>query len=203
MINDIFCYLANRLKDTGWYNPEYVFEYTELVKTTTDPKNNHFSIRPKYYKGKKVGYVDVHNWDVNGTCYFRKTGKTTILKKRAKYRACSDGKLIAMTFPIRLVSCIPKDKLTDSPFMDDQHAQDLIGVLTGNYDQLALTISAHSVDFDVTGYETDAETVWNSEITGVLFSETTVQKFSYISIDFILTVKGDSECLQTCLRNGY
>lgn len=203
MIDTIFCYLADRLKDTGWYNPAFVYEYTELVKTTTDPKNNYYSVRPKYYKSKQDGYIDVYNWDVNGTCYLRKTGKTTIIRNRAKYRACSDGKLITMTFPIRLVSCIPKTKLTDSPFMDENHAQDLIGVMTGSYDSLSASIRAHSVNFDVKDYETESEKVWNSEITGVLFSETTVQKFSYISIDFTLTIKGDAECLQTCLTNGY
>jgi hypothetical protein len=204
MFKDIFCHLSGLLIDTGLFNPDYVFEYVELVKTTTDTKNNLFSIEPKYYKGKNAGWINVHNWDVNGTCYFRKTDKTTILRgRREKWQACSDGKMIEMRLPIRLVACVPKLKLEDSPFIDEQLAQDLIGVLQGDYNSLAYQISAQKIELNVTSTETSPMKVWESEVTGKPYSETTSQRFSYISIDFVLIIKGDSNCLQTCLTNGY
>lgn len=203
MIQTIFCYLADLMKDTGLFNEKFVYEYVQLVRTASDASNNYFSVRPKYYKGKNDGYIDVHNWDVNGTCYFRKTDRTTVLRNRLKFRGCSSGKFIEVRFPIRFVAAVPKTKLDDSPFCQDQLCQDLIGVLQGNYSNLAQSITAHSVEVNIDSYQTDPEAVWNSEIKGVAFSETVCYNFAYISIDFTLIVKGDSECLQTCLNNVY
>ena len=203
MIKEIFCYLADQMKETGLFNLDRVYEYVDLIKTSTSTESKSYTERPKYYKGSKVGWVDVMNWDVNGTCYFRKTGKTLFMKKREKWQSCSNNRILEARLPIRFVACVPKTKLDDSPFMFDQLAQDLIGVLQGNYDNLAVDISAHEVRADVNSTETNPNKVWESEIKGVDFTESVVQKFAYISIDFTLVVKGDAGCLQTCLTNGY
>ena len=197
MIADIFCHLAEILKQTGYFNTENVYEYVELVKERNSP-----IIKPKYYKGKTAGYIDVFNWDVNGTCYIRKTGKTTYLRKRAKHQPCNSGTLAEIKLPCRLVAVVPKEKTGDSAFSDDILAGELIGQIQGSFNSLANVISAHSVMVDVSGHETNSNAIWNAEVTGVDFNEATAYKFSMVAIDFNITIVGDVTCLKTCLTNG-
>lgn len=197
MIADIFCYLADSLKETGFFNENHVYEYVELVKERNSPV-----IKPKYYKGKDAGYIDVFNWDVNGTCYIRKVSKTTYLRRRAKYKACNSGTLVEIKFPCRIVAVVPKEKTGDERFSDDILLTELIGAIQGNFDTLSGAINAHSVFVDVTQSDTNSESIWNSEVTGVQFNESTAYKFSIVSIDFNIIVIGDTTCLKTCLTNG-
>lgn len=197
MIADIFCHLAELLKQTDFFNNDRVYEYAELVKVS-----NQAIVKPMYYKGKQAGYVDVFNWDVNGTCYIRKTGKTTYLRKRAKYKACNSGTLVEIKLPCRLVAVVPKEKTGDERFSDDILLTELIGAIQGSFDSLAAAIQAHSVFVDVTQSDTNTSAIWNSEVTGVPFSESTAYKFSVVSIDFNIILIGDTTCLKTCLSNA-
>lgn len=197
MIADIFCHLAESLKQTGFFNENHVYEYAELVKVRNQPV-----VKPMYYKDKQAGYIDIFNWDVNGTCYIRKTGKTTYLRKRAKYKACNTGTLTEIKFPCRLVAVVPKEKTGDERFSDDILLTELTGTIQGSYNSLAAAIQAHSVFVDVTQSDTNSNSIWNSEVTGVDFSESTAYKFSVVSIDFNIIVIGDVTCLKTCLSNA-
>lgn len=198
MINTLFCDIAAKLKLTGYFDT--VYEYCEIIQRTDG------TLRPMYYKGFKAGYIDVQNFDKNGTAYIRKRGTTTIRTDSSAIRlnSCVDtSKNILATFPLRLVVAVPKVQLEDSPMVDDNLAAELIGELQGDMDATATAMNATSVSLQVTSYETDAVTIWTAENKGVALDESKVYRFSYLAIDFICEIRGQVSCLQTCQNHEY
>lgn len=198
MINQLFCDIADKLKLTGYFDS--VYEYTEIIKRTDG------TLRPMYYKGLKAGYIDVQNFDKNGTAYIRKRGNVSVQVDRAATRltSCTDTtKMITATFPLRLVVAVPKSQLENSPLVDDIMAAELIGVLQSDMQATATAMNAVSLDCLVTGYDTDSVTIWEAENKGVQLDESKVYRFSYLAIDFICELRGDVTCLQNCLNNEY
>ena len=198
MINDLFCDISEKLMGTGYFDT--VYEYCEIIKRTDG------TLRPMYYKGLKAGYVDVQNFDKNGTAYIRKRGNVSVQVDRNATRltSCTDTvQMITATFPLRLVVAVPKAQLEDSPLVDDILAADLMGVLQSDMQATATLMDAVSVVCTVSGYDTDSVTIWEAENKGVQLDETKVYRFSYIAMDFICEVKGNVECLQNCLKNAY
>ena len=198
MINDLFCDISDKLMGTGYFDT--VYEYCEIIKRTDG------TLRPMYYKGQKAGYVDVQNFDVNGTAYIRKRGNVSVQVDRNATRlsSCVDSsRMVLATFPLRLVVAVPKSQLEDSPLVDDILAADLIGVLQSDMQSTAVAMDAKEINCLVTGYDTDAVTIWAAENKGILFDETKIYRFSYLAIDFICEIRGQVECLQNCLKNEY
>lgn len=199
MIGTLFCDISDRMKATGFFSQFY--ELCELI----DKGNG--SVVPMYYKGKKSGYVDVQNFDVNGTGYVRKNGNVRIQLDNSvpKVTSCQEDMLsyVVANVPLRMVVAIPKDTLEDSPFQKDLLCADLIFALQGNYDSTALGMDATSVKVVVSSYDTSSLNIWANENKGVVFDENLVFRFSYIAIDFNAEIKGKLECLQNCLTNGY
>jgi hypothetical protein len=198
MITQLFCDIADKLKLTGYF--ESVFEYCEIIKRTDG------TLRPMYYKGFKAGYVDVQNFDKNGSAYIRKRGNVSMQVDRTATRltSCSDTiQMVTATIPLRLVVAVPKTQLEDSPLVDDILAADLIGVLQSDMQATATAMNATSVICAVSGYDTDSVTIWEAENKGVALDETKVYRFAYLAIDFICEIRGDVQCLQNCLKNEY
>jgi len=198
MITQLFCDIADKLKLTGYF--ESVYEYCEIIKRTDG------TLRPMYYKGFKAGYVDVQNFDKNGSAYIRKRGNVSLQVDRTATRltSCSDTiQMVTATIPLRLVVAVPKTQLEDSPLVDDILAADLIGVLQSDMQATATAMDATSVICAVSGYDTDSVTIWEAENKGVALDETKVYRFAYLAIDFICEIRGDVQCLQNCLKNEY
>lgn len=198
MITQLFCDIADKLKLSGYF--ESVYEYTEIIKRTDG------TLRPMYYRGLKAGYVDVQNFDKNGSAYIRKRGNVSVQVDRSATRltSCSDTvQMVTATFPLRLVVAVPKAQLEDSPLVDDILAADLIGVLQSDMQSTATAMDAVSVICAVSGYDTDSITIWEAENKGVALDETKVYRFAYLAIDFICEIRGDVQCLQNCLKNEY
>jgi len=198
MITQLFCDIADKLKLTGYF--ESVYEYCEIIKRTDG------TLRPMYYKGFKAGYVDVQNFDKNGSAYIRKRGNVSMQIDRTATRltSCSDTiQMVTATIPLRLVVAVPKTQLEDSPLVDDILAADLIGVLQSDMQSTATAMDATSVICAVSGYDTDSVTIWEAENKGVALDETKVYRFAYLAIDFICEIRGDVQCLQNCLKNEY
>jgi hypothetical protein len=198
MITTLYCTIANNLKTTGYFDS--VYEYTEIIKRTDG------TLRPMYYKGFKAGYVDVQNFDKNGSAYIRKRGNVSMQIDRTATRltSCSDTiQMVTATIPLRLVVAVPKTQLEDSPLVDDILAADLIGVLQSDMHATATAMDATSVICAVSGYDTDSVTIWEAENKGVALDETKVYRFAYLAIDFICEIRGDVQCLQNCLKNEY
>jgi len=160
-----------------------------------------------YYKGKQSGYIDVQNFDKNGIGYIRKTSNVRIELDTSvvKITSCQEDMLsyATMTYPLRLVVAIPKDKLEDSPLVDDILVADLMGALQGDYFSTANDMDATSVRLLINSYDTNSLSIWSSENKGVIFDESVVYRFSYVAIDFNVQIKGKLTCLQNCLKNGY
>lgn len=198
MITQLFCDIADKLKLSGYF--ESVYEYTDIIKRTDG------TLRPMYYRGLKAGYVDVQNFDKNGSAYIRKRGNVSVQVDRTATRltSCSDTiQMVTATIPLRLVVAVPKAQLEDSPLVDDILAADLIGVLQSDMQSTATAMDATSVICSVSGYDTDSITIWEAENKGVALDETKVYRFAYLAIDFICEIRGDVQCLQNCLKNEY
>ena len=198
MITQLFCDIADKLKLTGYF--QTVYEYSEIIQRTDG------TLRPMYYKGQKAGYVDVQNFDKNGSAYIRKRGNVSVQvdSRATRLSSCVDtSRAIIATFPLRLVVAVPKSELEDSPLVDDILAADLMGVLQSDMQSTATAMDAREITCMVTSYDTDAVTIWNAENKGIVFDETKIYRFSYLAIDFICEIRGDVECLQNCLKNEY
>lgn len=198
MITTLFCDIADKLKLTGYF--QTVYEYSEIIQRADG------TLRPMYYKGQKAGYVDVQNFDKNGSAYIRKRGNVSIQVDRTATRltSCVDtSRMVLATFPLRLVVAVPKSQLEDSPLVDDIMAAELIGVLQSDMQATATAMNAVSLDCLVTGYDTDSVTIWEAENKGVQLDESKIYRFSYLAIDFICELRGDVTCLQNCLNNEY
>lgn len=198
MITTLFCDIADKLKLTGYF--QTVYEYSEIIQRADG------TLRPMYYKGQKAGYIDVQNFDKNGSAYIRKRGNVSVQvdKTATRLTSCSDTvQMVTATFPLRLVVAVPKAQLEDSPLVDDILAADLIGVLQSDMQATATAIDATSVVCAVSGYDTDSITIWEAENKGVALDETKVYRFAYLAIDFICEIRGDVQCLQNCLKNEY
>ncbi len=180
MIGTLFCEISDRMKGTGFFSKFY--ELCELID------KGEGLIVPMYYKGKKSGYVDVQNFDVNGVGYVRKTGNVRMQLDSSvvKVTSCQEDMLsyVVANIPLRMVVAIPKDSLEDSPFMDDSLCADLIGALQGNYGTTAQSMDAKSVKVFVNSYDTSSLNIWANENRGVAFDESVIFRFSYIAIDF-------------------
>jgi len=159
-----------------------------------------------YYKGKNAGYVDVQNFDVNGTGYIRKRGQVGIRLDNSaiKTTACNSNQIQNAVFylPLKLVVAVPKNNLEDSPFVDDILASNLISVLQQNLNPLAVSLNVNDINVIVTNYDTDDLNIWISENKGIEFDENKLFRFSYIAIDFDIEIKGNLSCLENC-NNGY
>lgn len=199
MIEEIFCELASKLKLSGYFDRFY--EYVEIVSRSSNIS------KPMYYKGSKAGYVDIQNFDLNGTGYFRKRAQVGIRynSNSIKLTACNDDKIsnVVILIPSKLVVAIPKTKLEDSPFVDDILASNLITILQTNLNSLASQLNLISINNYVLNYETSPINIWYGENKGVELDENKLFKFSYIAIDFDIEVIGNVNCLQNCINDGY
>lgn len=197
VIEDIFCYVSDRIMDTGIFSRGY--EYVELKQTNSSKSTN--VIKPSYYEGG--GYKDIFNLDVNGYYYIRKTGNTTIGKDNdQKYfpTPCAENSAIEMVLPCRCVAVVPKEKTGSAMFADDVLANTIISAIQGNMSTSGMNIKSGVIA--IKSINTDAFRIWREEVTGVDFKERDFARFAFVAVDFNIIIKADSSCLSAC-QNVY
>lgn len=183
-LEDALCNIKAELMTLGLFNVFY--EYAELVP---HPPEKY----PEVYIGKG-NYKPIYDFDVNGAGYIRKNGEVRInivQDKNFIVTSCETFALLDVDFPLRLVAAIPKKKLSDNKYSDDQLAIDLIDVL--HKEQTAI-IGVNKTWGTVTSYDTDRDLVWLQEVTGI---ENTVKlDLSFIAINFKLTFRATADCIK-------
>lgn len=195
-MDKIFCDIAEKLKATGFFS--VIYPYCELIRKRDK------TLRPQYRN--KAGWVDVQNFDVNGMAYIRKGSKTRIEidSSIVKTQSCEDkSKLVKMTMPIRIVACIPHDKLPDSLLKDDNLVWDIMAVLQGQMNSTAEDMNLHDVLLVASGYDTDSYSIWESENQGITFDENKLYRFVYVAIDCNIIARGNIDCFKSCLKDAY
>lgn len=184
ILEDALCNIKAEIMTLGLFHVFY--EYAELVP---HPPNKF----PEVYIGKGQ-YKPIYSFDVNGSGYIRKNGDvfiSVVTEKNFQGDSCDTGLLLDVDFPLRLIAAVPKKKLSDNKYSDDQLAIDLIAVL---HKEQAAIINVNKVTGTVTSYDTDRDMVWFREVTGI---DTTVKlDLSFIAINFKLTFRATADCIK-------
>lgn len=170
MIREIACDIKEVIMSTGYVHDHY--EYCELIRQDN-------MVYPGYYIGGG-NYEHVLNADIGGISYLRKNGNISFgTVTMPKFMACGGNPFVKMTIPFKIVMAIDKDKLGDNAFSDDLLAQNIMKVLSQ-----AVTSSIYgviSLDYDVTGYNTDSLSIWSEEVKGIEYQMNF--RYSFISIN--------------------
>jgi hypothetical protein len=131
-------------------------------------------------------FVSVGGYDKNGvTTYWRKTGTAQVQTLRNEVVSCKA--MLNISYPMRLVVVMQNGK--KSAYNEDTIFEQIAAALTGKY-SIAQTIWA---TFDITGYNTDRESIEAQEYVGVPVNMRS--KFAYLSINCTITVQADPTCL--------
>lgn len=198
MLDRITDYLTGKILETEYFDK--VFPFVEIV-TKQDASY------PAQYCGKGQ-YQQVNNFDnYNGLAYFRMTGKE-------RYSRASQNDLMDMascedkfeiTFPLRLVACVPKSKLSkDDAFTDERISRTLISYLVTNGGALKDDLKATSVKIFPDTVTFQNQEILNEEYSGIEKMKDINYNFSYHAIDFSVIVEVKESCLtEECLEAYY
>lgn len=180
ILQDVLCDIKESILNTGYFFKFY--EYTSMIEVDGNSK-------PMYFiDGDNV--VDVHDFDVNGSGYVRKTGSVSIRSSNfPQVKACESGVLKDLVFPLRAVFAVPKKKLDDNGFSNDILALELMEVFNRSYSAANISL----VKANVLRYETDRGRIWKEEVTS---GQIPLLNLSYIYIDFELIFTASIECLK-------
>lgn len=189
ILEEVLCSLRDRFMDTGYFNVFY--EYCERVQRGK-------IIEPQYYQ-KGGQYKPVMDFDVNGAGYIRKNGKTQ-MRFNSQYpqiTSCDDDSIIDLSYPMRIVMGVPKNKLQDSAYSDDLLFSELISILGGSFS--ATNVIDTSVS--ILNYDTDSLTIWSEEVSGIDYQMNF--KLTYLAIDINITFTLKQSCMAQACGYGY
>lgn len=185
MIREIACDIKELVLSSGYVNTH--FEYCELVK-------NGEVTYPGFYTGGG-NYDNVFNNDVNGNSYLRKNGNVSFTSvsgaDNIKLTACSDVNFVKMNIPFRLVMTVPKTNLSDDAFSDELLVMEMMSLLSGSVTPNMEGV--RSIDYVTTSYDTDALSIWSSEVKGMEYQM--LFGYAYVAINFTCAVVVNPTCL--------
>lgn len=185
MFRRIIEYLQSKLLSTDYFQKVWTLC---VLKESGDKKE------PLHYIGKG-NYESVRNFDhFNGSAYFRKNGDITIIKADEETtRSCQDA--IRITFPVKAIICIPREKVRfDDEYADDLTAQSIMRLLASKSTHIRNQIRAFKVSVLVTKYSTDTLRILNEEISPV---ENDINyNLIYMSMDLNIEVVIDKNCIE-------
>lgn len=190
ILEDVLCTLKDRVTESGFVNQFY--EYCELIERNS-------IIAPAYYMGGGE-YKLVHDFDVNGAGYVRKTGTISIGIDNQKMNlvACAeDNAFLTINYPLRAVLGVPRNLLGDNAYSDDRLFAEMAVIFGGSYS----ATDVQDVGTVIRSYETDALNIWSQEVKNVDYQMNF--KLSYIAIDFDLVFTVSKNCLPEVCGYGY
>lgn len=188
MLNRIISYLYGKIDDTGYF--EKIYPFVEQVERDG-------IVYPSQYIGNGQ-YESVSNFDsYNGLAYFRLLSKQIINRPSPDPMSMCDESL-EMIYPLRLVACIPKSKLSeDDSFADERISKTLISKLLVNGGAIKDELKASSfVSFPST-VTFDNRQILQEEYNNVTKMKDVNYNYSYHAIDFTITVRVKESCLTT------
>lgn len=188
ILQEYLCSLRDALIDQGLVNTFH--EFCEQIQRDG-------VTYPAYYD-KGGEYVLVHDFDTNGNGYIRKRGTVSLQPSReTSFTACKDDNdYILMTYPLRLVMGVPKDKLNDNAYSDDQLFFNIADIIGTGYS----VTNVQDTSVTLRSYNTDALSIWSQEVRGVDYQM--LFRLSYISIDFDVTFTVRKSCLKEICAYG-
>lgn len=184
LIQRALCTIKDELLTTGYFTKFY--EYAERIEKI----ENGVKKFPQTYIGQG-NYTQIYDFDVNGSGYIRKNGEVRAYKLDDKESCGGLNPTIDLIVPLRLIAGIPKKNAGDNSFSDDLIALDLLSYIGKK--QPAID-QVQSVIGNVSGYQTDRDTIWSEEVKGI--EKQLRLDLSLIAIDFTLTFRATLECIK-------
>ena len=185
MIKEAIEFIVQKLTDTNLF--EKVYSQVELV-TNSDNK----TIPAIYISNGK--YKPIEYSANNGTAYFRKNGKITIVETESQnYVGCES--FYQITIPLKLVVYKKKNKLPiDCSYTEDLLAETIIAYLSNNLVGWKGTINAQRFSIEFTSIDTDSLAVWNEETNNVEQGDINYD-IACVSFEVSLIIIANKKCL--------
>lgn len=186
MIETIIESLNSKLSALDYWEKQYCL--TELFKSADG------ITRPMLYdtSGQLINTNNFDHW--NGMLYWRKNGDvaSVIDNEKKMSGSCS---WIKFSFPLKIVSIIPKKKLSkDDAYSDDRVALAIIKTLTGPDTVLKSELKAAFATVKPEKYITDNSAILSAEYDGINITDIRYN-FSYVSVEIEVEVLIDSRCI--------
>ncbi len=194
MLEQIICFIISGLGSSNYF--EKIFPLVELIQKDK-------GYRPAEYVGKGQ-FKDVTLFDhYNGMAYFRQTGGKRISKLDPKEGEVACQTYLQIEYPLRLVACIPKSKLSnDDAFSDDRIATTIGALLTSENGLINGQLKASYVSVIPTDVISSNKDVLDQEYPGLEIKDVNYA-FAYLAVDFLVTVQIKASCINSECINGY
>lgn len=194
MLSKIISYLYGRVDETGYF--EKIYPLVEQVERDG-------IVYPAQYIGNG-NYESVNNFDsYNGVAYFRLTTKQIINRPSPDPMSMCD-EYIEMIFPLRLVGCVPKSKLSeDDAFADERISKTIISKLIIDGGSIKDELRASSFVSFPSVVTFDNRQILSEEYNNASKMKGVNYNYSYHAIDFTVTVKVKESCLTTECEEYY
>lgn len=186
MLSNIISALNVRLLQTNYFKETYG------LSTLVNPDGNSY---PVLYCGKG-SYKHVSNFDeLNGSCYWRKTGSTSSSDIDVTSMV-SSKKMVRLTFPLRLVAVVSREKMTiDNPYNAETLARTIFGVINKNLNgNIRQTVGARAIYLNLTSIEDS-----NADVFGVEFAGSDQKmlndKLVICALNFSISVDIRQDCI--------
>lgn len=182
--------IVSALCNAGYY--EKIFPLCEMY---TNINRDGEQIRfPAYYQGLD-NFEQVHNFDkYQGVAYHRLTGPVT---SEAVDSIVAGKNRTRITYPIAIVSVVPRVNIEDSAFADDRAYNRIVKEVNYLLDTIKQQAGVYGVNVTFNGYANDKNQIEGEEYVGIS-SMRIRYKYSYIKIDLSITLVAD-ECVDDCI----
>lgn len=195
MLSRITEHLHAAIEATGYF--EKIFPMAELIAKGD-------MVYPATYC-EKGEYKSVNNFDqYNGLAYIRMDGKQRFqnASQNSDMPICDPD--VQMEFPLRLVACIPKAKLSaDDAFSDERVSRTLIAALTQVGGQIKQSLRASGYTSFPDAVDMDSRSILREEYHNVEKMQDINYGFSYCAIDFTVTIKIKASCITAECDEAY
>ena len=147
------------------------------------------AIYPAHYCGK--GQYDRIDFDKkNGVSYWRKVQNVSTQTVDGDI-SCRD--VLQISYPMRLVGAIPKNKLSaDDAYSEERVIQTILGTVTGSNKTIKAAIKANSVFIIPSSFETEMLEIVKTEYSLV---KAINYNMAYFRIDFDLIIQIREDCI--------
>lgn len=194
MLEQIICFLITQLGASNYF--EKIIPLVELVAKDK-------GYRPAEYVGKGQ-FQEISHFDhYNGLAYFRQAGSERVIKIEPKEGEVGCQTFLQIEYPLRLVACIPKAKLSkDDAFTDDRIATTISKMITGENGLINGQIKAFYTSVIPSDVISRNKDVLAQEYEGDQLKDINYA-FAYLAVDFIVTVQIKASCIQGECDNDY
>lgn len=195
MLSRISEHLHAAIESTGYF--EAIYPMAELISKDD-------VVYPALYC-ENGEYKSVNNFDnYNGLAYVRMNGKQRFrdVTERRDWPGCDPD--VEMEFPLRLIACVPKKKLSkDDALTDERVSRTLIAAITATGGQIKQSLKASHYASFPESVDMDSKSILREEYRNMPKMQDINYNFCYCAIDFTVTIIIKASCITAECDEAY